>query len=115
MKHPIVDDDVNYAIVYKNGASFKRKKSKRQVEVPMEERLNNLSLNKMDDKLKMPLSHNAHLLIQGLQSKDKQILRTVLSTKDETVIRNTVKRLPMTVIEPLVTHLTTYVEGKTEM
>jgi hypothetical protein len=36
-----------------------------------------------------------HLLVQGLQSKDKQMLETVLSNKDEKLIRNTIKKLPI--------------------
>lgn len=55
----------------------------------------------------------AQLLLQGLHSKDRSILRTALCNKDETVIRNTVKRLPVTVFEGLINELSSLVHGKT--
>lgn len=81
----------------------------------MEKRLENLTLNKpVESSSKIPKSdHVAQLLVQGLHSNDKNILRTVLCNRDEDVIRNTIKRLPMTVIVPLVGELTSFIQGKT--
>lgn len=75
-------------------------------------RLENLTLSKSEGKV--PRVNNvAQLLLQGLHSKDKNILRTALWRKDDTIIRNTVKRLPVTVFEPLINELSTLVHGKT--
>ncbi|VEN54071.1 unnamed protein product [Callosobruchus maculatus] len=92
-------------------ASTKRKADGR-TEIPMEKRLENLTLKV--DGAKAPKAGNmAHLLVQGLHSKDKNILRTVLSKRDEEVVVNTVKRLPVNVLVPLIQELTKFVQGKT--
>ncbi|XP_034244251.1 WD repeat-containing protein 43 [Thrips palmi] len=89
----------------------------RTAEVPMEQRLENLSLSlaRSDEKpTAVPRADNlAQLMLQALQSKDKQMLHTVLRQQEEDVIRNTVRRLPLQVIEPLLKELTTLLHGKT--
>lgn len=78
----------------------------------MEQRLENLTLNKLDSGVPR-VDNVAQLLVQGLHSKDKTILKNVLSRRDENVVRNTIRRLPMQVIVPLITELTTLIQGKT--
>lgn len=89
----------------------------RKTEVPMEERLENLSLSmaRTDDRpTALPRADNlAQLMLQALQSKDKTMLQTVLCRREEDVIRNTVRRLPLQVIEPLLKELTTLLHAKT--
>lgn len=113
-KTPGVENNVHYLTPQTSKAAVKRKvESNGQMEVPMEKRLENLTLNKLDDS-KVPKANNvAQLLVQGLHSKDKSILRSVLIMREETVITNTVRRLPLTVIVPLVDELTNMVRGKT--
>lgn len=78
----------------------------------MEKRLENLTLNSTGSNA--PKGDNvAQLLVQGLHSKDKSILFSVLSRRDENVIKNSVKRLPVTVLEPLIQELNKYIQGKT--
>ncbi|XP_049819073.1 WD repeat-containing protein 43 [Aethina tumida] len=110
---PIVGKDVVY-VTPQSAAPVKRKKDGQQ-EVPMEIRLENLVLNKADGKAVPRADNVAQLLVQGLHSKDKNILRQVLTRKDETVIKNTIRRLPITVIEPLVVELNNFLKGKTDM
>lgn len=52
------------------------------------------------------------LLMQGLQSKEKDILNHVLFTKKESVIRNTVAKLPVQAIIPLLRELNVMIQGK---
>lgn len=71
-------------------------------------------LNRPETNSKVPRADNvAQLLLQGLHSNDKGILRSVLMNADENVVRNTVKRLPMAVVVPLVEELTSLIKGKT--
>ncbi|KAK3922503.1 WD repeat-containing protein 43 [Frankliniella fusca] len=89
----------------------------RKTEVPMEERLENLSLSmaRTDERSSgLPRPDNlAQLMLQALISKDKPMLQTVLLRREEDVIRNTVQRLPLQVIEPLLKELTTLLHAKT--
>lgn len=110
-RQPIIDKNVQYLTPHTAPVPLKRKGKDIGNEVPMEQRLENLTLNKLEG---IPRVDNvAHLLLQGLHSKDKTILRNVLCKRDENVIRNTIRRLPMQVIIPLLTELTTLVQGKT--
>lgn len=118
IRAPIVDGGVNYLTPYTATANTRELKRKMggRVEVPMEKRLENLQLNKLENGARVPKVDNvAQLLVQGLHSKDKSIMRSVLCDKDEMVIRNTVKRLPMPVIVPLVEELNRLIQGKTGM
>ncbi|KAJ8920002.1 hypothetical protein NQ315_006532, partial [Exocentrus adspersus] len=111
---PIVNDSVQYLSLNTSSVGTVKRKSGGAVEIPMEKRLENLTLNKVDGASAVPKADNmAQLLIQGLHSKDRDILRTVLYRKDDTVVRNTVKRLPVTVLIPLIQELTHFIHGKT--
>lgn len=113
IKTPIVSNDVHYLTPHISPVSGAKRKQDGKIEIPMEQRLENLALNKLDDS-KVPRSDNvAQLLLQGLHSKDQNILRTVLNKRDENVIRNTVKRLSVAAIVPLVQELNNYIQGKT--
>lgn len=114
IKAPITNGDVHYLTPHISSVSSAKRKQNEQFEIPMEKRLENLALNKLDEKSKVPRSDNvAQLLIQGIHSKDKNILRTVLTKRDENVIRNTVKRLSVAAIVPLIEELNSYIQGKT--
>ncbi|CAH1993955.1 unnamed protein product [Acanthoscelides obtectus] len=95
-----------------DSASTKRKIDGK-AEIPMEKRLENLTLKVDGDKAPKAGHNMAHLLVQGLHSKDRNILRTVLSKRDEELIVNTVKRLPVNVLVPLIQELSKFVSGKT--
>lgn len=114
VRSPFIGDNVQYkqATPFCGTLAPKRKQDG-TLEVPMEQRLENLTLTQSDIS-KVPRAENvAQLLIQGLHSKDKHILKNVLNQKDETIIRNTIKRLPLTVIQPLLEELTSLLQGKT--
>jgi len=55
------------------------------------------------------------LLLQGLNSKDKRILESVLERADEDLITDTVKRLPLEAVLPLLETLHHYIQGKTPL
>lgn len=114
-KQPIVDKNVQYLTPHTTAGPVKRKSGKDAGnEVTMEKRLENLTLNKLDTAVPR-VDNLAQLLVQGLHSKDKTILRNVLSKRDENTIRNTIKRLSMQVIVPLLTELTCLIQGKTSV
>ena len=50
------------------------------------------------------------LLLQGLNSKDKRILESVLERADEDLINDTVKRLPLEAVLPLLETLHHYIQ-----
>ncbi|KRT82733.1 hypothetical protein AMK59_3512, partial [Oryctes borbonicus] len=113
---PLVDNNVQYLTPHTSTPSAVKRKPDGSQEIPMEQRLENLTLTKSDITSKVPKMDNvAQLLVQGLHSKDKHILRNVLIKRDESVIRSTIKRLPMPVIVPLLQELTSCVQGKTAM
>lgn len=85
-------------------------------QLPMEIRLENLSLKMASNtpgETPTKATNMAQLLMQGLHSKDKTILRDVLMRRDETLIQNTVARLPVETIAPLLKELTVMLQGKT--
>jgi hypothetical protein len=55
-----------------------------------------------------------HLLVQGLQSKDKKMLETVLNTTDEKVMRNTIKKLPIDCVSMFLYELQSCLFNKSE-
>ncbi|GJQ77781.1 hypothetical protein Trydic_g16043 [Trypoxylus dichotomus] len=113
---PLVENNVQYLTPHTSAPSAVKRKPDGTQEMPMEQRLENLRLTKSDITSKVPKMGNvAQLLIQGLHSKDKHILRNVLIKRDESIIRNTINRLPMPVIVPLLEELTHFVQGKTAM
>lgn len=115
IKAPVVDSHVQYLTPHTTVKATAKRKSEIVNDVPMELRLENLNLSKTEIG-SVPKSENmAQLLVQGLHSKDKDILRTVLHVKDEQIIKNTISRLPINVIVPLINELNRYVQGKTTM
>ncbi|XP_043279582.1 WD repeat-containing protein 43 [Venturia canescens] len=82
-------------------------------QLPLKERLENLSLNTEMSATPTKGGNMAQLLMQGLNSKDKTILMNVLMTKDETVVKNTIGKLPVQAIPPLLKELTVMLQGKT--
>ncbi|XP_050312161.1 WD repeat-containing protein 43 [Anthonomus grandis grandis] len=111
MKKALISEEVNYISNHTTALPGKRKGGV-QAEIPMEQRLENLTLTKPEGAA--PRVNNvAQLLLQGLHSKDRNILRAALCRKDEEIIRNTVKRLPIAVFETLVKELALLVHGKT--
>lgn len=110
IKTPILDDDVNYLIP---SSSIPKRKNDGRQEIPMEKRLENLMIMESDCKGVPSTNNVAQLLVQGLHSKDKNILRTVFLKKDEQLIKNTIKKIPIIVVEPLFEELAKLVKGKT--
>lgn len=83
--------------------------------LPMEERLNALAIDKttVGNAILPPKADNlAHLLLQGLHSKDQRILQGVLDRGDEETINNTVRRLPIPAVVPLLKQLQSVIMGK---
>ncbi|XP_054707901.1 WD repeat-containing protein 43-like [Uloborus diversus] len=81
--------------------SRKRKKEDKNIsDLPMEERLKALALSKIPESIEetestVTFDSMVHLLLQGLQSKDNNMLNSVLQSSDEQIIHNTVQRLPL--------------------
>ncbi|GFG32378.1 hypothetical protein Cfor_04358 [Coptotermes formosanus] len=115
VKVPETSDNVEYvshtAAVVMSAKRGKKLKS----DVPMEERLDNLSLTKQETGSHEPPRSDsmAHLLMQGLHSKDKRILQSVLMRNDPVLISNTVTRLSLQCTVPLIKELVTLIQGKT--
>lgn len=103
---PITENNVEYLNAVSATSSKKRVKD---VEIPMETRLENL---KIGDGGKPNAKNMAHLLVQGLHNKDANILRLVLRQKDEETVRLTVKRLPAQYVVTLVNELSLLMSKK---
>lgn len=110
IKVPEINNEVEYQIA--TTAPIKRPKGK-QLEVPLEDRLDNLALANTISNEAPKKDNMAQLLIQGLQSKDKTILQNVLFHSEETVINGTVKNLPIQALVPLIKELTILLHNKT--
>lgn len=103
---PITENNVEYLNAV---SSTSLKKPVKTVEIPMETRLENLTVG---DGIKPNAKNMAHLLVQGLHNKDINILKLVLRQKDEETVRLTVKRLPAQYIVSLVNELSTMMTKK---
>ena len=69
----------------------------------------------VSDRASQPTSDSlAHVLVQGLQTRDKQMLDTVLNNSDDKIIRNTIKKLPIDSITLLLTQLQSFLFYKSE-
>ncbi|XP_063039614.1 WD repeat-containing protein 43 [Engraulis encrasicolus] len=93
----------------------KRKKGAR-TEMSIEERLEQVELSaigKGGEKGVSTLQTDSYavLLVQGLESKDKNILNRIFQTRKETMIRNTVSRVPLPAILPLLEELSIRLQG----
>lgn len=82
-------------------------------DVAMEERLGNLSIGNPVISDKYSPYNLSNLLTQGLESKDRSLLESVLFRKDPQVIAETVSKLPVSALAPLIGQLNTMILGKT--
>lgn len=115
VKVPETSENVEYVSQTAAAAIPTKRGKKPTSDVPMEERLDNLSLTKQETGSHEPPRSDslAHLLMQGLHSKDKKILQSVLMKNDPVLISNTVARLSLQCTVPLIKELATLIQGKT--
>lgn len=102
---PITDKSVEVL----NAISSKRKPSK-PVELPLEIRLDNLTVG---ESKRPNAKRMTHQLIQGLHGNDATILRNVLKQTDEEIVSMTVKFLPAQYVMALVNELSILMTKKT--
>uniref|UniRef100_A0A6Q2XZY4 Small-subunit processome Utp12 domain-containing protein n=1 Tax=Esox lucius TaxID=8010 RepID=A0A6Q2XZY4_ESOLU len=93
--------------------SEKRKKGTDTKEMSIEERLGEIGLSEGGAKGAPSLQTDnfAVLLVQGLESKDANILNKVFQTRKDVLIKKTVSRLPLPAILPLVEEITKRMQG----
>lgn len=87
-----------------------KKKSQKSVEIPLETRLDNLTVGSGKRPNAKKLTYQ---LIQGLHGSDANILRTVLRQTDEETVRLTVKYLPTQYVMSFVNELSLLMSKKT--
>lgn len=87
-----------------------KKKSQKSVEIPLETRLDNLTVGSGKRPNAKKLTYQ---LIQGLHGSDANILRTVLKQTDEETVRLTVKYLPTQYVMSFVNELSLLMSKKT--
>uniref|UniRef100_A0A182YAC8 WD_REPEATS_REGION domain-containing protein n=1 Tax=Anopheles stephensi TaxID=30069 RepID=A0A182YAC8_ANOST len=102
-KTPIIDSD---NVEYMNPANSNRKTVK-EVEIPMEVRLENLSTPKTSSK------NMIHLLVQGLHSRDATLLKNVFAVDDSEMVQQTLGRLPPQYVSALLNELSHMMQMKT--
>ncbi|XP_052747947.1 WD repeat-containing protein 43 [Galleria mellonella] len=104
--------DVTY-VEPMGGVSRKRPVPGGKIEIPMEARLENLALDPKS-RSKSAVSQNlTKLLMQGLHSKDKNLILTVLLKDDPAVASQTVAHLPPEYVPLLLEQLTIMANKKT--
>ncbi|XP_001604509.1 WD repeat-containing protein 43 [Nasonia vitripennis] len=118
VKKANIDEKVEYLAPGAEAANAvgKRTKSGTGSQLPLKDRLENLSLNAETSTTGQSTckgENMCQLLLQGLASGDKTLLTTVLYVRKESVIKNTLAKLPTTAIMPLLKELTTMLQGKT--
>lgn len=86
------------------------KRALKPVEIPLETRLDNLTVG---ESRRPNAKKMTHQLVQGLQGHDATILRNVLRQTDEETIRLTVKYLPTQYVMSLVNELSLLMTKKT--
>ncbi|KAJ7991235.1 hypothetical protein DPEC_G00295220 [Dallia pectoralis] len=94
-------------------SSEKRKKNAEANEMSIEERLGDIGLSEAGTRgcPSLQTDNHAVLLVQGLESKDANILNKVFQTRKDVLIKKTVSRLPLPAILPLVEELTKRMQG----
>ncbi|KAL0969875.1 hypothetical protein UPYG_G00233660 [Umbra pygmaea] len=95
--------------------SEKRKKGTDTKEMSIEERLGEIGLSSGKGSTQgvpsLQTDSYAVLLVQGLESKDSNILNKVFQTRKDVLIKKTVSRLPLPAVLPLVEELTKRMQG----
>ncbi|CAN9502593.1 unnamed protein product [Ophioblennius macclurei] len=94
--------------------SEKRKKGTDTKEMSIAERLGEIDLSAaltVKGTASLQTDNFAVLLVQGLESKDSELLTKVFQTKKETVIKKTVARIPLPAVLPLLEELTKRLQG----
>ncbi|KAF7664433.1 hypothetical protein LDENG_00176400 [Lucifuga dentata] len=98
--------------------SEKRKKDTDTKEMSIAERLGEINLSTVSSEKGAPkgtaslqTDNFAVLLVQGLESKDANILNKVFQTRKDMVIKKTVARLPLPAVLPLVEEITMRLQG----
>ncbi|CAH0718606.1 unnamed protein product, partial [Brenthis ino] len=105
-------NDVTY-VEPMGGISRKRPTPGGKVEVSMEARLANLTVD-IKSRSKTPINQNlTKLLVQGLHSNDKGLILTVLQSSDPRVALRTAAALPPAALPPLLRHLADMAARKT--
>ena len=94
-----------------DGGSSKEKRRRKSTEMTMEEKIQTLD-SKVDGRTLMPRTDCfSTILSQGLQSRDKKILNSVLQRVEDGVINSTVTRLQLPDIVPLLKELSKRLVG----
>lgn len=98
--------------------SEKRKKDADTKEMSIAERLGEIDLSTVSTEKGGPkgtaslqTDNFAVLLVQGLESKDANILNKVFQTRKDVVIKKTVARIPLPAVLPLVEEITKRLQG----
>ncbi|CAH2987314.1 unnamed protein product [Chilo suppressalis] len=107
-----VTNDVNY-VEPMGGVARKRTAPGEKLEIPMEARLENLSLDPRSRSKSAVYQNLTKLLIQGLHSKDKNLILTVLQKNDASVANQTVSALPTNYVPLLLEQLADMAARKT--
>jgi U3 small nucleolar RNA-associated protein 5 len=81
----------------------------------MEERLTNLTIDTPLTGVIPDGSNLAHVLCQGLHSKDVRILHSVLSRWDENIVAATIRSLPVQLLVPLLNEIKVLLGGKAQL
>uniref|UniRef100_A0A1B0AGB0 Utp12 domain-containing protein n=1 Tax=Glossina pallidipes TaxID=7398 RepID=A0A1B0AGB0_GLOPL len=106
--NPIIEDrqvDYKYSVTL-------GKRNKKSADLSLESRLQNLNLDKPENKTAPQAECKVHLLLQSLHSKDAVLLRSVLCTNDVKTIQLTVQKLPTRYIGALIDELTLLMHQK---
>ncbi|XP_030051995.1 WD repeat-containing protein 43 [Microcaecilia unicolor] len=126
VKTPVVNSEVKvlvpgipgHSAAVKSGSSgtpsSEGKRKPGDKEISIEERLGAMDIDSLKEVRKGGLPQTdsfAMLLVQGLESSDKDILNKVFNTRKEKLIKNTVACLPVYAVIPLLHELTMRLQG----
>jgi len=97
------------------GTKRKTSESGKTEQMSVADRIKLLS-HDQDQKSTPPRTDSVlQLLLQGLNSKDKRILESVLERADDELIQDTVKRLPLEAVTPLLEVLHHYIQVRIDL